>query len=131
MEDDSYDLDLAVASLQSDSGDVHVLLKVLAEQLSGAVGNRLEIKRAGGRFKKSDEIQVLRLTMGDDLFEATVDGATVRCSVGHGSGGIRIRNEQVEMDQWIKRLLGALQAEAAHSRVAREALENILIGGTT
>jgi hypothetical protein len=35
----------------------------------------------------------------------------------------------VYMDQWITRLLQALQAEAAHSDKARLALENIVIGG--
>ena len=33
------------------------------------------------------------------------------------------------MDDWLRRLLGALQAEAAHSQTARLALENIVIGG--
>ena len=56
-------------------------------------------------------------------------GGTVTCMVGHSSGGIRIRREQVDMDQWLRRLLGALQTEAVHSQAARLALENMVIGG--
>ena len=39
----------------------------------------------------------------------------MRCTIGHSSGGIRIRSEQVGMDAWLTRLLTTLQAEAAHS----------------
>lgn len=67
--------------------------------------------------------------MGQDSYEAVTDGSSLRCSVGHFSGGIRIRSETVEMEEWLVRLLGALRSEAAHSESARRALENIVIGG--
>jgi hypothetical protein len=126
---DSYDLTLAAATLRSNSSDVHVLLKALCDELSDAVGERLRVQRGSGRFRKSDTITSVQITMGNDAFEATVDGSTVRCTIGRVSGGIRIRSESVPMDEWIVRLLGALQAEAAHSDAARQALENIVIGG--
>jgi thiamine phosphate synthase YjbQ (UPF0047 family) len=62
---------------------------------------------------------------------AQVDGGSVRCSVAHSSGGIRIRSEAVDLDSWLKRLLNALQQEAAHSEGARQALERIVIGGSS
>ena len=68
------DLELAAASLRADGSDVRILVKVLADQLSDALGTRLEVQRAGGRFRKSDEIRSLRITMGDDQFDAEVDG---------------------------------------------------------
>ncbi|MHB8328812.1 MAG: hypothetical protein ACYDD6_04180 [Acidimicrobiales bacterium] len=129
--DGSFDLDLAAASLRSNLSDVHILLKVLASQLADTLGDRLVVEGGGGRFKRSrsDEIRGLRITMAGDEFQADVDGSTLRCTIGHSSGGIRIRSEQVDMDAWIARLLGALQTEAAHSETARRALENIVIGG--
>jgi hypothetical protein len=33
------------------------------------------------------------------------------------------------VDEWLARLLAALQAEAAHSQAVRQALEEIVIGG--
>ena len=127
---DSFDLELAAARLRADSSDVRILLKVLVDQLSDALGPRLQVQRAGGRFRKSDEIRSLRITMGDDRFDAEVDGPTLRCTVGHSSGGIRIRSEKVDMDAWLNRLLATLQAEADHSQAVRLALEHIVIGGT-
>jgi hypothetical protein len=126
---DSFDLELAAAQLRADSSDVGILLKVLVDQLSDALGPRLQVQRAGGRFRKSDEIRSLRITMEDDQFDAEVDGTTLRCTVGHSSGGIRIRSERVDMDSWLSRLLTVLKSEAGHSQAVRLALENIVIGG--
>lgn len=128
---DAFDFDLAAASIQSNSSDVHMMLKLLVGQLSDVLGKRLVVERAGGFLRKSDDIRAVRITMGDDLLEALVDGPNVRCTVGHSSGGIRIRSERVDMGEWLKRLLMGLEQEAAHSETARIALENIVIGGAT
>ncbi len=128
--DGSYDLSMAVAQLAANSGDLRVMLKLLVGQLAGALGDRLVVERAG-RFRKSDEIKSVRVTLGEDALDAVVEGPNVCCTVSHSSGGIRIRSEQVGMDEWLTRLLGALQAEAAHSEEARQALERIVIGGST
>jgi hypothetical protein len=127
--DDSDDLRMAAASLRSNSSDVHILLKALCDELSDTLGERLHIERAGGRFHKSDAISSVSISIGGSQFEAAVDGATLQCHVGHVSGGIRIRSEPVDIDQWVLRLLEALKDEATHSDSARRALENIVIGG--
>jgi len=127
--DDPMDLELAAASLRADASDVRILVTVLADQLADALGSRLEVKRSGGRFRRSDEIRSIRITMEDDQFDAEVDGTSLRCTIGHSSGGVRIRSEKVGPDAWLARLLGALQAEAAHSQAVRTALEGMIIGG--
>jgi hypothetical protein len=126
--DPSFDLSMAVAQLASNSTDLRIMLKLLVSQLADVLGDRIVVERAG-RFRKSDDIKSVRITLGDDTLEAVVEGATVRCTIGHASGGIRIRSEQVGMDGWLTRLLATLQSEAAHSEQTRQALENIVIGG--
>jgi hypothetical protein len=128
--DDAFDLDMAAAALRANSTDVPMMLKALVGLVGDALGSRLVVERAGGRFRKSDEIKSVQVSMGEDELRAEVDGATVRCTIGHSSGGIRIRSAQVPMDEWLGRLLRGLQAEAAHSEDARVALERIVIGGT-
>jgi hypothetical protein len=125
---DAFDLDMAVSQLASNSTDSRIMLKLLIEQLSGVLGDRIAVEHAGGRFRKSSEIKTVQITLGDDTLRAEVEGATVRCSVGHASGGIRIRSEQVGMDAWLTRLLTILKNEATHSEQTRLALENIVIG---
>jgi hypothetical protein len=128
--DDAFDLDMAAAALRANSVDVPMMLKLLVGQLDDVLGKRLVVERTGGRLHKSDEIKSVRISMGDDDLQAEIDGGTVRCTIGHSSGGIRIRSSQVPMDEWLNRLLQGLQAEAAHSETARLALERIVIGGT-
>lgn len=128
--DDSFDLNMAAATLRANSTDVHLLVKALCDELAPALGARLVIQRASSRLRKSNAISSVQISMSNDVFEAVLEGATVRCSVGHLSGGIRIRNEAVTMDEWVVRLLSTLQAEATHSESARQALENIVIGGS-
>ena len=127
--DESFDLEMAAASLRADGSDVGILVKVLADQLGDALGSRLQVQRAGGRFRKSDKVRSIRITMDGDQFDAEVDGPTLRCTIGHSSGGIRIRSEKVDVDEWLTRLLTVLKAEAANSQAVRQALESMVIGG--
>ncbi len=129
--DDAFDLDLAAATVQSNATDVHIMLKVLAGQLAEVLGPRVVVERAGGILRKSNDVKALEVALGDDVLRAQVEGASVRCSVAHSSGGIRIRSESVDLDTWLKKLLAALQQEAAHSEGARQALERIVIGGSS
>jgi len=127
---DAFDLDVAAASLRADNRDVQMLLKLLVRQLADALGERLTVERKGrGLLKKTEEVRSVRVVMGDDQYEAVVEGSGLATTIGRVSGGIRIRSEKVGVDEWIRRLLAALQAEAAHSSKARQALENIVIGG--
>jgi hypothetical protein len=125
--DAAFDLSMAVSQLASNSTDLRIMLKLLVSQLSDVLGDRIAVQRAG-RFRKSDDIKSVRITLGNDTLEALVEGASVRCTIGHSSGGIRIRSEQVGMDVWLTQLLSTLQSEAAHSVQTRVALENIVIG---
>jgi hypothetical protein len=125
---DAFDLEMAVSQLASNSSDSRLMLKLLVQQLSEVLGNRIVVERAGGRFRKSDEIKSVQIVLGDDTLRADVDGPTVRCTIGHASGGIRIRSEQATMDAWLTRLLTTLRGEATHSEQTRLALENIVIG---
>jgi hypothetical protein len=125
----AFDLEVAAATLMGDTKDVRALLKALAAQLAGPLGDRLKVQREGGIFRKSEEVKSLSATIGSEEFEAELNGASIACLIGRASGGIRIRSDRVDMDEWLRRLLQALQAEAAHSESARLALEKMVIGG--
>lgn len=131
MDDESFDLAMTAASLRADAGDVTILIRVLSDHLAEALGPRFVVERAGGLLKRSKEITAIRITLGDDTYEGTVEQGTLRCSIGHTSGGIKIRTEKLEVDEWLDRLLAALKAEADQSLAVRQALENIVIGGST
>jgi hypothetical protein len=125
--DGDLDLDLLASSLHADDSDVRVLLRALVTRLSGALGNRLEVERAG-RFRKSEEIRRVSIRLGDEQLDATVDRGSLECTISRSSGGIRIRSTRVGTDEWLRRLLGALRDEAATTQATREALESLVIG---
>ena len=121
---------MAAASLRADGTDVPMMLKILAGQLGDVLGKRLVVKRAGGRFRKSDEITSVQISLGNDDLRAEIAGPTVRCTVGHSSGGIRIRSAEVSMDEWIGHLVRGLETEAANSERVRLTLERLMIEGS-
>jgi hypothetical protein len=127
---DQPDMALAVAAVLSNNSDVRMLLRVLGRTLQDALGDRVEIKHSGGGLlhKKPDEVQAVLVRLEEDDYEANLEGRGVRCVIGRSSGGIRIRNEQLPVDQWLHRLLSALQQEAVGNESARQALENIVVG---
>jgi hypothetical protein len=129
--DHAFDLSMAISQLSANSSDLRIMLKLLVGQLSDVLGDRIAVERSGGRFKKSDEIKSVQILLGNDTLRAEVSGPTVTCTVGHSSGGIRIRSEQVSMEAWLTKLLTTLHDEASHSEQTRLALENIVIGGSS
>ena len=121
------DIDLLASSLRADDSDVRVLLRALVTRLSGALGARLTVERAG-RLRRSEEIRRLSIRLGDDHFDAAVEDGGLSCTVGRSSGGIRIRSTRVAVDEWLRLLLGALRDEAETTEATRLALESLVIG---
>jgi len=131
MSDDSnaFDLDLAVSSLASDSGDTQLMLRLLTERLAGVLGDRLRVERQGGLLKKSNVIRHVEVRIAESELVADLHGATPTFIIGRVSGGIRIRSERTDAAGWLRTLLEALRLEAEHSATTRQALEAIVIGG--
>jgi hypothetical protein len=131
MSGDPLDLELATTALLADNHDVRNLLKLLARQLAGTLGARVDVQRQGGLLRKSEEVRRLRVRIGDEEFLADVDKQQVTTTIGHDSGGIRIRTERVSTQEWLTRLLGQLQKEAVSNQASRMAIENIVMGGAS
>ena len=125
------DMQMAAAAVLADNKDVKVLLRVLGSNLKESLGERVQVAHGSGGLLRhqSDEVKSITVHLGQDDYEAHVDGGTVRCTIGRSSGGIRIRSEQLPVEQWLVRLLGALQEEAVNNQSARAALQSVIIGG--
>lgn len=128
MDDSAFDLDLAISSLNADGSDVQLMLRLLTEKLASVLGDRLRVTRTGGLLKRSNVIERVEVRLGGCDLEARLAGASADFVIGQVSGGIRIRTERVDAANWTRRLLEEVQAEAAHSASARQALESIMIG---
>lgn len=125
------DMQLAAAALLANNADVKMLLRVLGKNLQEALGSRVEVTHPSGGLlhRQSDEVKSITVHLDNDDYEASLDGPSVRCSVGRSSGGIRIRSEQLPVEQWLNRLLSSLQEEAVNNQSAQAALQNVIVGG--
>ena len=128
---DGMDMEMAAAAVLADNKDVKVMLRVLGNNLKDSLGDRVQVTRASGGLlrRQSEEVKAITVHLSQDDYEAHLEGGTVRCTVGRSSGGIRIRNEQVPVEQWLARLLAALKDEAVNNQSARAALQSVIIGG--
>ena len=118
-------MQMAAAALLADNKDVKMMLRVLGKTLQDAFGDRVEVTHgsAGLLHHQSEEIKSITVHLGPDEYQAQLEGRSVRCIVGRTSGGIRIRNEELPIEQWLGRLLAALQKEAVNNQSARAALQ--------
>ena len=107
------------------------MLKLLVQQLAEVLGSRMAVERAGGRFRKSDEIKSVQIVLGNDTLEADVEGA-----VGPLQHRPRLRRDpHSERAGRHGRLADPPphhpQQRSAHSEQTRLALEHIVIGGSS
>lgn len=126
------DMQMAAATVLADNKDVKVMLRVLGNNLRDSLGDRVEVTRSGGGLlhRQPEEVRAITVHLGQDDYEAHLEGGTVRCTIARSSGGIRIRNEQLPVEQWLTRLLAALKEEAVTNQSARAALQSVIVGGS-
>jgi hypothetical protein len=68
----------------------------------------------------------VEVELGACCYQLTVDGARVEGFRERQSGGIAIKREPLDPNEWIAALGADLRAEAARSAQARAALEELL-----
>jgi hypothetical protein len=123
--DPGLDIELVTASLRADASDLGTFVEALAVKLEQALPNGVRVDRRGSLFgaKKVREISV---DAGDTRLRLDRDGAAVKTSRARLSGGIVLKTEQVDIDQWLHELGRTLTEQAQRSSATREALERML-----
>lgn len=121
------DVDLLAAALRADAADLGQFAELLAGKLQEMLPTRtrVERRRAGLMGPK----RVSRIVLQLDTLQLELragDGALepLRASV---SGGIVLKHERIELDDWLRELGAALAAEAGRSERARTTLEQWLL----
>jgi hypothetical protein len=122
---------LAASAVLADTSDVRLMLQSLGRSLQSTLPERVELaRRVGGLFRRpSEELSSVTVHLGQDDYVAELAGHGVRCTVGRTSGGVRIRTEELAVQDWLDRLLDALEALAEGNQNARMALQNMITGG--
>ena len=127
-DDGGLELDLLAASLRSDSADVATFVESLAAKLEAAVPGLVTVDRGRSGMFGPKSVKRISLDAGGDRFQLSRSGGErVEASRARVSGGIVLKNETVEVDEWLESVTGALAAEAGRNERTRQALERLLL----
>jgi hypothetical protein len=123
--------DLSAAGLRADGSDLRISVEVLAAKLESSLPGRTRVERRGGGLLGRGEKHVRRIQveLGADngtSYQLSIDGDRVEGFRERRSGGISIKRESLDPDQWVTALTAELQAEAERSAEARTALEGLV-----
>ena len=121
------DMDLLAASLRADSSDLNAFVEGLAAKLEQAVPGRVRVDRRRSGMFGPKAVRSVAVDLGDRRLELRSDGGRVETRCARLSGGIVLKNDVLDTDQWLAALGDALAAEARRSETTRKALERLLI----
>jgi hypothetical protein len=126
---DEVDLDLLSAGIRADATDTDSFFRVLATKLADALGDRVQIKREGGLFKRDKPaigITVDLSTNAGVVLEAVRKGSGIQCTVSKPVRGIVISSKPVGLPEWLDSLAKALADEARQSQQTWATLHGLL-----
>ncbi len=122
----SWDLDLAAASLRIDTGDTDALFEALGGKLERILGGRAQVTREGGLRRRSRRVVKIVVDAGGTRLEASRSRAGASFSEAHAVRGITLRTAELAADEWLDRLVAAVEAESTRSADVRAALGRML-----
>jgi hypothetical protein len=122
------DFDLSAAGLRADGTDLRISLEVLASKLEQSLPDRIRVERHGGGLlgRGQKHVRLVRVELGGNCYQLTVEGDRVEGFRERQVGGISIKRESLDPGAWVTALTADLRAEAERSVEARTALERLL-----
>ena len=125
-DDPDLDLDLLAASLRADGADVATFTEALAVKLEEALPGETQVRRGGLRGRGA--VQQIAVDTGGERLELRTRHGAIETVCARVSGGIVLKTEPVDTDEWLRRLTAALASAAERNQRTRQALERLLNG---
>ena len=118
------DFELLAASLRADARDLDAFLEALATKLSGALPESTNVEREG--FRGRGGVKSISVELGNHRYGLERNSATVTCLRANAVRGIVLKNEELDLDEWIDSLSRDLAEAAEQSDRGRLALDRLL-----
>jgi hypothetical protein len=118
--------DMLAASIRADASEMTSFLTVLGHKLFDALPGQVNCVRERKRFRESDRIKRVEVTLDELRFEVEENGAIPVAMISHVVRGMKLRSDEVALDEWIERLSRKLAEFAAKSAQARNAIGGLL-----
>jgi len=119
--DDDADFE-AFAALLRRGRDIPDMVVDLGERLERALPDQVEIRRSGFRRR----IVELVVAFSHHRFRVELHRHGAVAWIDHVVRGVRVRSDDVDFDEWLRRLTAALTEEATGSTQVRLALQAAL-----
>jgi hypothetical protein len=127
MADDDLSFDLDAAGLRVDLADVAAYVEALAHKLEIALPAQTTVQRRAKKLLSREKVvESIQVQLGDHSYVLKAHGHRVEASRGRAVRNITIRNEPLELDDWVRALAGDLRSRAAESAEARAALDRLV-----
>lgn len=126
MADDDLDIDLIAASLRADHSDLRAFVEALAVKLEEAVPGGVTVERRRDGMFGPKVVRRIAVDAGGQRLELRAQGSSVQTLCARLSGGIVLKSEPLETDDWLRALGQALAGQAQRSQTTRQALERLL-----
>jgi hypothetical protein len=126
---DNLEFDQLSAAIRADASDTDSFFRVLASKLADALGDRVQIRREGGLFKRDRPAVGIRVDLSTGagvVLDATRKGSGIECTVSRPVRGIVVSSKPVTLPEWLDSLARALAAEAQQSEQTWAALHGLL-----
>jgi hypothetical protein len=116
--------ELLAASLRADTQDLDAFIEALAAKLSAAFPGSTEVERKG--FRGRGRVQTIDVELGEHRYRLERKSSGLSSSCARTVRGIVLKNEELDLDEWIGSLAHDLAESAEHSERGRIALERLL-----
>lgn len=124
--DAELDLDLLAASLRADASDLRAFTEALAAKLEAALPGGVRVYRWRTRMFGPKQVRKITVDAGDERLELRAEGGTLQTISARLSGGIVLKSEAIDIDEWLRLLSQVLAVQAQRSQITRQALERLL-----
>ena len=123
---DNVEFDQLSAAIRSDASDTDTFFRVLVSKLADSLGDRVQVKREGGLFKRDRDAVAVNVDLSSGagmVLDATRKGSAINCTVSRPVRGIVVSSKEVTLPEWLDAL-----AAGACDRSAKERRD---VGGTS
>lgn len=126
--EENLDFDLPAASVRADETELSTSVEVLAGSLEQALPGIASVERhkVGGFRSKRREVRRISVELGEEHFELTRDGQSMRCTRNRVVRGIALSHDELPLAEWVAALVAGVSRRAEISESNRTALEGLL-----
>jgi hypothetical protein len=126
-ESTSLDLDLLAAALRADLSDISAFVEGLAVRLEQSMPGFVTITRSRQGFRGPKVVSEIAVDASDGRLELKRVGGDVRATRSRTSGGIVLRREEINVDEWLTALTTVAAEQAQRSERTRLALQKLVL----